>query len=569
MKRRRRSIHKRKVVIAAILILFAGCSAAESMMEGDEASGWNGEGAPGMDEDWGYADGDGEAEAGDSDWDFVPEEEEFLVQQVASTESYVFVPNQAEDSDTVALIDGWDFSVRPIRVGRDPKTVVAADVEGHGSVGYVLSTGVSTVAVVRADLVDAENRVDVRLLPVPQEVNQLAISPDGRHVLAYIDPNEPINASASAASLQTMALVRLGDGPGQDEVYHLSVTRLIEAIAFTEDSKQAFVVGREGINRLPLEDIKADAFLPTIDLGLSSSVFSPVDQEVVFSSDGSFLVARTSQYAGVGLFELDPTDPNVTSHRVIELSGIPTDLDLVEREGEPALVVATIRSESQVALFEVDEALNAEEEDLSFLRFLDATGADAGIGRLTPDESQMVVFSTLPTQPALGLVDLETESMSTLEMRNQIRNLAISPDSRTAVAVHRRQPGPAPTAEWEDRFRHSEGLTLWDLRTGYLRPVVLEADPEEILMITGPDGGAYLYVMLVSPNEAYQGVMRIDLQTHRSDFLRLPRRPMQLGVVAGRVFISQEDATGRITFLDVETNEQRTVSGYELNAGIR
>lgn len=561
-----------KGIVLAVMILFAGACGAEDSMSG----GWNYESSPGGDSDNSDWAGDGDGELGDGGWEgdgdgdsFIPEEEEFLVQEVAATENYVFVPNQAEGSDTVALIDGLDLTVRPIRVGQDPSKVVAADIEDQGSVGFVLSTGSSTVAIVRADVSNQENRADVRLLPVPREVNQLAMAPDGRHVLAYIDPDLPINSSASAASLQTMALIRLGDAPGADEVFVLSVTRLIDEIAFTPDSKLAFVVGREGFNRIDLAAIKDDVFLPTINLELSDSIFSPIDQEIVFSSDGSLLVVRTSQFAGVGLFELHPDDPNILSFRLVELSGIPTDLDLVEREGESPLVVATIRSRDEVVLFDLEAALAAEPEDsTSFLRILNALGSDAGIGRLTPNQEKMVVFSTLPSLPRVGLVDLESETMSTHVLRNQIRNLAISPDSRTAVIVHRPQPGNSGP-DWESRFRHSHGLTLWDLTTGYLRPVVLEAEPEEILMTTGTDGRAYLYVMLVSNQEAFQGVMRIDLTTHRSDFVRLPRRPVQLGVVGGRVFVSQDDDTGRITFFDIDTNELRTVSGYELNASIQ
>ena len=548
--------------------LIAGCGADYSPMGMDDSNGFNsapGDGSEGDFADW---DGDGDMDA-DGDGDFIPEEEEFLVQQVAATESYVFVPNQSEDSDTVALIDGYDFSVRPIRVGLNPKQVVAADVEEQGSVGFVLSTGSSTVAIIRADQGQGDNRADVRMLSVPGEVNQLAMAPDGRHVIAYIDPNEPINASASTASLQTMALVRLGDEPGEDEVFQLSVTRLIEDIAFTADSEQAFLVGAEGVNRLHLADIKADAFIPSIDLGLSSSIFSPIDQEVAFSSDGSFLAIRTSDFAGVGLVQLHATDAQVLTNRLVEFDGIPTDIDLVEREGESAMLIASLRSQNQVVIFEIDEALEADEEDYSFLRVIDAPGTNTGIGRLTPDESAMVVFSTLPTRPMVGLLDLETETISTYEMRNQIRNLAISPDSRTAVAVHRRQEGGSGGTDWEERFRHSEGLTLWDLETGYRRPILLEGEPDEILMTSDSAGNAYLYVMLTSDREAHQGVKRIDLRSHRTDFLRLHRRPMQLGVVAGQVFISQDEETGRITFLDVETNAQRTVSGYELNAGIQ
>ena len=556
--------------VGCCAVLLIGCSGDAALMgspESDEAGdapAMNG-GFNGHNMDEGMDDADGAP----PDEDFVPEEEEFLVQQVAATDSYVFVPNQSEESDTVALIDGWDFSVYPFRVGQQPTQVVAADIDEQGSVGYVLSAGDPTVAVVRADQQRGSERADVRLLTVPREVNRLTLAPDGRHVLAYIDPTMPINDSASAASLQTMALIRLADEPGDDEVFELSITRLIEDIAFTEAGDQAFVVGEEGVNRIPLDDIKSDAFIPSIYLGMTTSVFTPQDQEAVFSSDGTTMALRTSHFEGVGLFLLDPNDDVVGEHRMIELDGIPTDLDLVERDDESMMAVVTIREEEQVVLFDIDEAMEADEDDDSYLRVLHAPGADTGIGRLTPDENSMVVFSTLPALPTVGLLDLQTETIETFEMRNQIRNLEISPDSRTAVAVHQAQEGTTSGVDPEAAFRHSEGLTLWDLETGYRRPIALNGDPEEILMTTDDDGNPYLYVMLTSSNPAHQGVKRIDLQTHTTEFTRLARRPMQLGAVANQLFASQEAETGRITFFDVETNDQRTVSGYELNAGIQ
>ena len=560
--------------IGAGLILGLGCGAQDAAMAGDAPEESENASENGWDQDPGVGfnmgnDAMNNESAAPPDEDFIPEEEEFLVQKVAATDSYVFVPNQTDDSDTVALIDGWDFSVYPFRVGLEPTQVVAADVEGQGSVGYVLSSGQPTVAVVRADQGQGSERADVRLLTVPREVNRLVLAPDGRHVLAYIDPTMPINDSASAASLQTMALIRLADEPGDDEVYELSVTRLIEDIAFTESSDKAFIVGEEGINRIPLDDIKSDAFIPAIDLGMTTSIFTPQDQQVVFSSDGTTMALRTSHYEGVGLFTLDPDDAAVSEHRMVELEGIPTDLDLVERDDESMLAVATIRDEEQVVLFDVDEAMEADEGDDSFLRVLHAPGADVGIGRLTPDESSMVVFSTLPTIPTVGLLDLETETISTFEMRNEIRSLEISPDSRTAVAIHKAQEGTSSGVDPEAAFRHSEGLTLWDLETGYRRPIALNGDPEEILMTTDGTGNPYLYVMLTSSQPANQGVKRINLRTHGTVFTRLARRPMQLGAVADQLFASQESETGRITFFDVATNDQRTVSGYELNAGIQ
>ena len=87
-----------------------------------------------------------------------PETEEFLVRQVATTSSYVFVPNSSDNSQTVARIDGRDFGVVPLRVGLRPTIVRAAEVEGQGAIAYVLCEGDSTLAIIRADELAADGK---------------------------------------------------------------------------------------------------------------------------------------------------------------------------------------------------------------------------------------------------------------------------------------------------------------------------------------------------------------------------------------------------------------------------
>ncbi len=551
------------LIALAVGTMSMGCGDQQMMDGGDEARFGDNQAVNGNADEGMNADND----LGNDD-DFIPEEEEFLVEHVASTEHHVFVPNQSDESNTVALIDGRDFSVVPFEVGLQPVEVAAADVDGQGSVGFVLSTGEPTVSVVRAGGASGQDGIDVRLLPVPREVNRLAMAPDGRHLIAYIDPDEPINDSGSTISLQTMALIRLGDEPGDDEVFELSATRSIDTIAFSNDGQRAFIVGKEGINHLVFDDIKSDTSVPRLQLGMVDAQFPPEDQEVVVSTDGSTIALRTSEFSGVGLFELSETGGAIQRHRVVELDAIPTDLELVERDDESMQAVAAIRSAGQVAQIDVEAAFDADDGDDSFVDITRFDNTDVGSVRMLPDNSGMLLYSTLPIGPRVGFYDLDSGEVDRQTMRNEIRSLDISPDGATAVAVHQRQGGTPTGSSPVEQFRHSEGITLWDLETGFLRPIRLHGYPESIAMTTGDDGRSVLYVMLVSDNGGDQGVKRIDLETHATVFSSLARTPTQLGAVADQIFVSQKQETGRITFFDVVTNAQRTVSGYELNAGI-
>jgi len=493
---------------------------------------------------------------------FVPEEETFLVRQLATTDNYVFIPNSSELANTVARVDARTLEVQPIRVGLRPTEIVATQLD-VGAVAYVLCKGANTISIIRADLParTGTGMGDVRPLRVPSEINALALAPDGKHLLAYIDPAKPFDGGG-IASLQVLSLIRLSDTPGEDQVFNLSVTRLIRDIEFTSTG-QAFLVGQEGVNRITLNAVTGDSLIARLELGLDTSVFPPTDFEIEVDPEGTYMVARSSSFAGIAIFGLDAN--GVTSRRIIELDGIPTDIDLVQGlQGAQDNVLVTIRDRNQIAVISVEEALTTPEEDpLDFDVY--EVGNEAGLAQITPDQQSALLYSTLPLLPTLSVFNFATETLESYALRNQIRSVVVAPNSQSAVVVHKRQENALSGID--GTFQNSEGLTLIDLNTGYRRPVFLQAEPLDVIMTEGTDA-TLVYVMLASSVDSRRGVMRLDLDTFRSDFVALPAQPNRLGRVGDKIFVSQESDDGRITFFDIETNAQRTISGYELNAGI-
>lgn len=595
-------------VLAALTALGVGCSAGQSSDElaggaGSDASSGGGDfvGGDATGGTGGASRDAGGAERRDT---FVPEEEEFLVQEVAATEDFVFVPNSDEESSTVARIDGRDLSVLPVRVGLEPVAVRAADVPDVGSVAYVLSEGKSAVSIIRAEKIDGRSDPDdqVSLLPVPEEVNSLEISPDGRHALAYIDPDKPLPDDASVSSLQVAALARLGETQNDDAAHQLSVSRLLQDVEFTEDGSQAFLIGRDGINRIIFDRIDSDAFVPPLDVELSSSAFPPKDREVEVGPEGKLLTIRSSQFNGIALYRPPALDADADAEgelRRISLPEPPTDIDLhIDESGAP-LVIASLPQTSQIALIDPDRAFETDPDDgegadagptgdtgtsgdagptgdasapapTPGVEFIEISGAVPGLAQLTPDQQQALVYTTLDTTPQLGILNLEDEDVRAVQLRNQIRSVAVAPDSSAAVVVHEKQEGqPESNASALEFFQHNHGLTLFDLESEYRRPVTLQADPASVLMTEGAsDSNPLLFAMLQSPDREKRGLLRADLASFRLDFFTLPRAPEQIGRVAGKIFVSQESEQGRITFFDIDSGERQTVSGYELNAAI-
>ena len=544
-------------LLAATLAAAAGCGG------GDFNEGNNGSlGEPTATNNFGNNDSVNNAASGGdaTNNSFVPEVEEFLIRSVAATDSFVFVPNSSEEGTSVARIDGRDFSVTPIPVGLHPTDVVALEHPTAGAVAVVLVEGTSSAAVIRAEGSVDDPADRVTLLPVPAEVNRLVASPDGTRVLAWIDPDAPLPEGSTVASLQSAALIEIGAQKADDASYELSVTRLIRDIEFTESGDALFIVGREGVNRLDVESVTANAFVPPLPLQLSPDVFPPTDLEVEVAADGSFLVVRSSAFAGVALYTW--ADGTLSEPRVLELPDIPTDIDLHVTATERT-VLATVRDASVFSLIDVDAAI----ADAAYVAPLVAvSGANAGLAELTADRSRALLYSTLPALPTLAVYGFEDATLRTYPLRNRIRSISTAPDSRTAVVIHQRiDPKDEPQVSF---FQQQHGLTLFDIETGYRRPIVLQGEPTDLILAPTGTGGYAVFVLLESDTEARQGVMKIDLATYRTDFVPVAREPRQIGLVAGKIFVAQEADDGRITFFDVDTLAQRTVSGYELNAGI-
>ena len=378
------------------------------------------------------------------------ETERFLVREVATTDSYVFVPNADVNSSTLARVDANDLSVIPLQVGQNPQDVAAKDIEGIGAVAYALCEGNSTVAIVRADLPSRTGAGlgDVRLFKVPSEVNRLTMSPDGRYAVAWIDPERSL-VNSPIASLQVMSLIKLGDTPEEDAVYNLSVTRLIRDLEFTNNG-ELFLLGREGVNRLRLADVTADRLVPRLELGLDSALFPANTFEMEVDPDARFMIIRSAGAQAVILYEL-PTDLNEDLiARPVDLPGLSNDIDLIG--GVSPQVLVTVPSAGKLAVIDVLEAL----QDPLYTASIKEVGLPLGLAQITPDGNQVVLYSTIAGVYDVQRLDLNDDSQATWTLRDRVYAMAVSPDSRRAIAIH--QAGDAKDLSAEDLFRQYDGL---------------------------------------------------------------------------------------------------------------
>jgi hypothetical protein len=172
------------------------------------------------------------------------------------------------------------------------------------------------------------------------------------------------------------------------------------------------------------------------------------------------------------------------------------------------------------------------------------------------------------TNERITILNLASSTHQSVQLRKAIRGVAIAPDGKKALVLHRKLPGePAePGLELDAQIDRSYGYSLLELESGFAK---LEVTPAELgAFALVPDGSA-LFVLLDS--DASREVQRADLASFFVDRYQLGSRPVSVGAVPAtqKVFVGQEHPDGRIAFVDWATGDIQSVTGFELNSRIR
>jgi hypothetical protein len=126
------------------------------------------------------------------------------------------------------------------------------------------------------------------------------------------------------------------------------------------------------------------------------------------------------------------------------------------------------------------------------------------------------------------------------------------------------QPGLDPDV----RIDRSHGYSVLNFATGAVKLQVTQAAPGSFNIV--PDGSA-LFMVFRDDALGVREVQKVEMSSFLVSPIALGSPPISVGSVAKsrRVFVSQAHADGRITFIDWVTNEDQTVTGFELNSRIR
>jgi len=380
----------------------------------------------------------------------------------------------------------------------------------------------------------------------------MAISDDGAHAVTWYDhaaakPGDPVG------NFQAISVLRLT--PGKQAAFDVSVGFKPSGVQFTEDGKQAMVVTEDGISVLQLDKLSAGQIIAAVPLS-PTPLEKPVGREVQITADGTWAVLRQQGLKGIRAVHL----PSKTLVQ-LAMHSVPTDVDLLP-DGSAALV--TLRESSRVAMVALPAAatktLVAEEV---FMK-----GFISGLARISDDGKTALLYSTVSGVEQVGIMDLKSLSIQPILIRKTVDFVFIPKGSRKAVLVHRPADGPTAADTTEKFVDDSHGYTFIDLDSAFTKLVLTPVQATGIALSHKPPK---LFMLLPDPKAVNHGVHVASVDTFLSETLHLGSRPEFIRFLEGAkmMAVTQAHPAGRITFVQVESGDAKTVTGYELNSRVK
>jgi DNA-binding beta-propeller fold protein YncE len=513
----------------ALIVILTACTEYQvyednggiSDLADDDDYGWN-------DTGWPAADDEGET-------DYEPEtEQDFLMLQPATTDSFVFVANP--DRDTVTRVSVPSLDVLTVEVGSQPEVAVTtADYRQ----AIVFNRGSSDVSVL-----DAESLDEVRV-PVRDNLNALELSPDGAWAVVYRDADIEEEEDDDDAAIESYHEISLVDVTSYEH-WPMVVGFAPHQVRFTEQSDLALVVGDAWVALIPLDTATPEPML----VALSDDLVDPPEaEEIELAPDGSFAFVR--QFGSDEILVLDLTSFTVDR---VPVGENPTDLDILP-DGSRAAVVC--RGSQELWLLDAGDPLNeALAEHL-------ALPEEPVLGSLllSPDGSQGVLYTTALLQDRFTTWDIEAGSFTTRGLVKPVDTMSVSPSGDSLLVFHTQED--AADADPESAYYGSWAMSLIDLQDFRTNPLRLAAEPTAYAH--ADDGEHGFFIM-----EGQPWLEVLDYATLLPEEIELKSVPVHVGVLPGTdwAYASQEHDLGRISFYDSASGSVETITGFELNGEI-
>jgi len=493
----------------APLLLFAACSTFEkSSSLYDSVGGANG--PPGADQ------GGAEPAPGL----LLPEKEvEELFQTPVATGRYLWVANPT--SGRVAYIDAVTLEVVTVPAGNAPTHVAA--------IGQLESTIVINVLSQDATLLALEDgALNTTTYPLAAGMNAWSTSADGRFAIAWSDARK-IPSAAKTLGFQDLTVVDLQTKTSTV----LSVGYRPTAIRYNTAATTAFAVTSDGISVVALDDPLGPMLVRNVRLAATPEEQAKI-ADVTIRPDGSMALARITDSPDLVVANLAT---GIVSR--LTLADTPTDLDLTAT-GNAA--IAVMRGSSTLGWITLGDPPSVTTYPLP----VDGMGSAS----LASGAEVAVLYTNATDTEDVTIASL-SPTFSARASRVYARVLAayLTPLGTSAVILH-------DTAAGQGAF------SLLPLAMDLPAKIVSTVDAPRFVALSADSTRA----LVVAKTSAFL----CKLPSFATQEIKLSSMPLTAGIVEGakRAFISQSHPAGRVSFIDLQTGEARTLTGFELQARI-
>ncbi|WP_257450309.1 YncE family protein [Archangium lipolyticum] len=471
-----------------------------------------------------------------------------------ASKSFVYVLSPSANSLT--RIDPRTLTLEAIPVGASPVDV--AVVPGEDAAVTLSSLEASLSVVDSATLPSHVLRV-----PLGRRYGRVSVSPDGAYALAWPDPSSPPGSGAEGVvSLVDLRAARRGE-PAERTVLERSAGFRVTDVLFRQEegvATHAYVFAKSTVTVLDLSAPRQQP-LP-VRISLPAAMAADINsREVVATPDGQRVLLRATSAAMLASFD-------GAAFRTVTLPEVATDVDLLP-DGSGA--VAALRTAGQLAFIELPGDL----VDPSGIQLIDVPETSVGQVVLPPDGGGhfALVYTTVLNDESLTRVELPSGTVTRYPLEKRVDRVALSADGRAAVIIHKPEPASTATDPYERAVDADRGYSVLDLPSGYLQ--LRRTGKLEPAQLAFSSGGGFVGVTLRSDTERRYAVDAVDLSTLVSHSVSLASPPAYAGGFAGateetrhRVFVSQLHPAGRISFVNLDDSQIRTVTGFTLNSRI-
>ena len=554
----------RTLLIISLLLTGAGCAGAgDSAAPSGGGSGptgttgaGNSTGVPGI---TGSAGTNGSGASGST---LPPEKEvESSYEVPVATGSYIWVANP--DSGRVAYVGGAALDVHTVEAG-DAPTYMSPLPSASGDAVIVLNVLSDDATVLQIDTHGVLTSATVS--GVAHGANALAVSASGRWVISWTDARQ-IAHPDPLSGYQDVTVMDLSASPPTRKI--LSVGFRPVALAYAADNSKAFAVTEDGVSVIALTGTGSP--LATGNVLLTDDPTEDADtRDVSITPNGRLAVVRRQGSASVEIVDLDSG-----TRSSIDLSGAVTDIDLTVA-GDRA--VAVVRDTAEVAII----PLAGGAPDPAAVIHVTITGETVGSVSIAPDGNTALLYTNASSVDRMTVLTLgATPSYRVVKLHAPVLSVFATPDATNAVVLHGDSAPATPDGGVVPRDGGASGgdagvpsqtpanaFSLVPL-TGNLPAKIQMTDvpPQSVAISSAGDR-----VLVTERDDATQtyGVYLGQFPSLEVKAFKLASPPIAVGVLAGanEGFVAQKHPEGRITFVTLDSGQARTLTGFEIGAGV-